>query len=46
MSSANASGATPGGLLFKFPPELRLRIYEMVFPLDSIDIFTFENYLI
>jgi hypothetical protein len=43
---ATHSGSQPGGLLFKLPPELRLEIYELVFPRENVSIFAVRKQLL
>jgi hypothetical protein len=43
MSAPSTPQDHPGGLLFKFPAELRLKIYESMFPPDEIEVFSFRN---
>jgi len=40
------SGSQPGGLLFKLPTELRLEIYDLIFPRESVDVFAVRNQLL
>jgi hypothetical protein len=46
MSAPSTPEAHPGGILFKFPAELRLKIYECMFQPVEIDIFQFRYNLI
>jgi hypothetical protein len=46
MSAPSTPQDHPGGLLFKFPTELRLKIYESMFPPDEIEVFSFRSDLI
>lgn len=39
-------GRHPGGLLFDLPSELRLQIYELIFPQDSIELFAYQDRLL
>jgi hypothetical protein len=45
-TSATHSGSQPGGLLFKLPPELRLEIYELIFPRENVSIFAVRKQLL
>lgn len=49
MSTASTSEAQPeaqpGGILFRLLSELRLRIYEMMFPPDECEVFSDGEYL-
>jgi hypothetical protein len=46
MSAPSTPQDHPGGLLFEFPAELRLKIYDSMFPPDEIEVFSFRNDLI
>lgn len=40
------SGTRPGGLLFRLPAELRLEIYDLIFPRETIGLFAVRNQLL
>jgi hypothetical protein len=46
MSAPSTPETHPGGFLFKLSPELRLMIYEQMFPPDPVDLFSFGKNLI
>jgi hypothetical protein len=46
MASASNPQPTPGGTLFKLPPELRLRIYDLMFPSGNLDLFAWRDHLL
>lgn len=50
MASAATSkiqpGARPGGLLFKLPVELRLEIYDLIFPRETVGVFAVRRRLL
>jgi len=45
-TSVTHSGSQSGGLLFKLPPELRLEIYELIFPRENVSIFAVRKQLL
>ena len=45
-TSKMQSGAQPGGLLFKLPVELRLEIYDLIFPRESVGVFAVRRRLL
>ena len=45
-TSKMQSGVQPGGLLFKLPVELRLEIYDLIFPRETVGIFAVSRRLL